>query len=1130
MRRLTAVLLALTVLLAAIPAMAEPAVSEGAAPLPSVGDVVEGFEVIDIRPFDIIGADLVLFEHQKTGAKLMYIASDDTNRAFQLTFLTRPVDNTGVPHVFEHSTLSGSEKYPGTSLFMNLSYQTYNTYMNAYTTDAMTGYPIASLSEAQLLKLADYYTDCCLHPMIMTDESIFRTEAWRYEMTDMDSPLTLNGTVYSEMAGALTLQRSALDNANEVTFPGSSLSFNYGGVPEYIPDMTWEHLKEYHDAYYHPSNCIALLYGSFSDYSAFLKLLDEAFSPYEKREFSFVDSGYTRISEPVTASVPYPVAESSDTVNQSYVYYYIICPGLKDDAAAQTAVDHVGQLLNANGSSLRQKLKKVLPSGTFSFGREVAAPDDAFVFVAGNVNPEDTELFRQTVNDSLKDISVNGFDPVQLDSILASLKLDSKLASESGDPVNSVLFPLAYYYAVTGDPFDYVRQVEALSSITEENDSGLLTSVISDWLTDPELYTLTVTYPAPGGKEKQDEALAARLEEVKAAMSDEEKQAVIDSTNAEEPEDDTGDTVASLTAVGVADLPEEIREYEISDVTGEDGVRRLDAVAGVDGVGMVQLYLDARALPQEDIHYLRLFTRLLGELDTETHTKEEVAVLMDRYLKNRTIGVSVFDTPEKDDFRSLFIAQWISLDEDLSAGYDLINEIVFHTQFTDVQTLSDFISSQKASVRSTITANPYSPLWKRQEGITDPASRYYGYLNYTEYYSFLEELERLIADNPDQVVSRLEGIRSFLANRDGAIAAFAGSEESAALNRPLADAFFAGLPLESRDYPVYELPEPMMREALAVDGSVQYNCVVSTFTQMGIEPDYSLEVIGQLVTDQLLLPVLRDQMGAYGVFCGINDDTGLYLISYRDPNVKATFDLYDTLPEKIAELVLTQEKVDGYILSSYSALAKPKGELSGASAQISLILQGKSTDIAIQKMRAYKSVTPESVKEASEVFARLIEKGARGTAGSIGAVKDNADLYDVVLNPFHTTDLSETSFTDVAEGSEHYDAIRFVFENGLMSPKEEGVFAPDDTAAVGDLLFAVCVGAGIGSAGPVEARDALAGYGLVAGDLDVEAGLTEGFLCGLLANAFGAELSTDTPDAEVTRADLADLLSQMFNQ
>ena len=155
MRRLTAVLLALTVLLAAIPAMAEPAVSEGAAPLPSVGDVVEGFEVIDIRPFDIIGADLVLFEHQKTGAKLMYIASDDTNRAFQLTFLTRPVDNTGVPHVFEHSTLSGSEKYPGTSLFMNLSYQTYNTYMNAYTTDAMTGYPIASLSEAQLLKLAE---------------------------------------------------------------------------------------------------------------------------------------------------------------------------------------------------------------------------------------------------------------------------------------------------------------------------------------------------------------------------------------------------------------------------------------------------------------------------------------------------------------------------------------------------------------------------------------------------------------------------------------------------------------------------------------------------------------------------------------------------------------------------------------------------------------------------------------------------------------------------------------------------------------------------------------------------------------------------------------------------------------
>ena len=466
----------------------------------AVGDVVRGFEVKEIRAFDMIGAQLVLFEHQKTGAQLLYIANEDTNRAFQLTFPTRPVDNTGLPHVFEHATLSGSSKYPSTGLWFNLAYQTYNTYMNAYTTDAMTSYPIASLSEKQLLRLADMYTDCCLHPLIMEREDIYRTEAWRYEMKDAESPLTLNGTVYSEMTGAIDLQRAALDNANAVTFPGAALAFNYGGKPEFIPDMTWDALKNYHDKYYHPSNCIAYLYGSFDNYTAFLKLLDEAFSGYDKQEFSFTDSGYSRITEPVTASVPYAVAEGTDTANQSSVYYYVLCPGLKENKAMQRAVDHACILLNSDGSLLMQNLKKAFPAGSFSCGREVAAPDDAVIFTADNVNETDAEAFRTVVNDSLKQTVQEGFDPVQLDSVLTAQQLSNKLAMENGDPVQSVLYALSYYYAVTGNPFDYVDQTEDLSGIREENDKGKLTSAVSAWLADPALYTLTTTYPVPGEK------------------------------------------------------------------------------------------------------------------------------------------------------------------------------------------------------------------------------------------------------------------------------------------------------------------------------------------------------------------------------------------------------------------------------------------------------------------------------------------------------------------------------------------------------------------------------------------------------------------------------------------------------
>ncbi|MBQ6358995.1 MAG: insulinase family protein, partial [Clostridia bacterium] len=169
-------------------AMAEPTDAEA---LPGVGDVVHGFEVVELRDYPLVDATIVRFTHKQTGAEVYYIANDDTNRAFDLTFFTEPIDNTGLPHVFEHATIQGSEKYPGEQMFFNLSYQTYNTYMNAFTGKWYTSFPLASLSEAQLLKLAEFHTDACFNPVIMENERIYRTEAWRYRLESADAPLTI---------------------------------------------------------------------------------------------------------------------------------------------------------------------------------------------------------------------------------------------------------------------------------------------------------------------------------------------------------------------------------------------------------------------------------------------------------------------------------------------------------------------------------------------------------------------------------------------------------------------------------------------------------------------------------------------------------------------------------------------------------------------------------------------------------------------------------------------------------------------------------------------------------------------------------------------------------------------------
>ena len=1122
MKKLLAMLLTLVMLVSAVPALAENA------GLPQVGDVVYGFEVKEIRDFPLVGADLVLFEHQKTGAKLLWIANDDTNRAFQLTFATRPSDDTGLPHVFEHATLFGSEKYPSSTLYYNVNYQTYNTYLNANTTDACTNYPMSSLSEEQLLRLADYYVDSCFHPLIMTDENVFRTQAWHYDLPTLDGELTYEGVIYSEMQGTRTLAWEALNNANGLTFPGAYLSYDQGGVPEKIPDMTWESLKNFHGKYYHPSNCMVFLYGQFADYSAFLALLDAEFSQYEKTEFILDDPGYTPITEPVTAEFAYPMAEGTDVNNQSVIYYYILCPGMKGDAEQESLIDHTCSLLNVAASVLSQSFKKAFPAGSFSCGREVAGPDDAICFVASGMNQDDAEAFKALVDEALETVAENGFPQDMVDAAMTSLNISTKLVPENGNPCEGVIYATAYDYAVTGNPFTYAEAIDGLSKVDDENQQGLLKDAAAKWLKDAPLYTLTTTYPAPGEKEKQDEALKQKLAEIKAGMTEEELQAIVSETNAAPKDEDTMELMAKLKAVTVGSLPEEIKTYTVNDFTDENGIRHIEIPAGVDGIGYVSLNLDAAALPQEDIHWMRLYTRLLGNLDTASHTKEELDVLISRYLYNKTTGVRIVDL--KDDVHPYLTAEWYALDDDLAKGYDLMYELLFQTKFDDVQKLAEQVEAQRTSVRATINSSAYNIMLYR--GLADryPFYRYYSYMNFLDYYGFLGELEAQLQENPEEVVKRFQAVQAFFANNAGAVAAFAGNEQSIELNRPLADAFLARLDTQPRDPMAYDLPIPAQKEALITDGNIQFNSVIATADDLGLEDfDAGLGAIVSLVSDQILVPVLRDQMGVYTPWNSVIDNGSMYLITYRDPNVKETFDVYASLADQIAEIDVDQDTLDGYIMSSYSELAMSAGELTGAISAIEDALAGKNPERVLDYMRQLKAVTPETVKAAAEIYRKAWENGVHSTAGSASAINANADLYDVILNPFNAQDASQKELTDAAEGSEHYEAVRFVFENGMMAAKTEDTFGVDEPAVAGDLYAALYVMIGGSPNAPEEAMAYLSQFGLVPDGLEADTVLTNGMsdqIFVAFGGAIGLQLTADEPnettDQPISRGMLAE--------
>ena len=993
---------------------------EGGSALPEAGDVIENFEVLEVRPYEAVEAQVVLFEHQKTGAKVFYIANDDTNRTFDLTFMTHAVDDTGLPHVFEHATLDGSAKYPSKALFFNLIYQTYNTFMNAMTYDRMTTFPVSSLSEAQLLKYADYYTDSCLHPSIMEDESIFREEAWRYRMEDEDAPLTIEGTVYSEMLGAVSTQTQAGQNFLADAFPGSWIRYESGGNPDVIPEMTYESLKEYHDLYYHPSNCIAYLYGEFENYSAFLALLDEAFSPYEKKEFTITDEAYEPLDSSVENTWLFPVEAGSDTTYASTVYYGIVMKDLvKEDE--QMKLDLLSSVLGADSSPLSQALQNMLPYANLSCYLELAGPDPVMVFVAYNLNEGDEEIFRSVVDQALTDLAENGISEDLALAVESSRVLTSRLRREGSEVGVDLIAYLAYNSALYEDIWSALTLEEYEENLADWCLDGTFSQLAEKYLAGDQICVLSSTFPQPGGKEEKDAALAEKLEEIKSQMSDEEKAAVIEASNAVDEMDDASAYIRQLQAITVDTLPEEIPQYEIFDETDENGLRHVETAAQVSEVATVELFLDAGDLSIEDLRWMRLLTELQGYLDSEKHTREELAVLQEHYFYSGSVSYTIMQ--EDSEPHPYYTVSWISLADDLEEGYNLAYELAFEQALDEAHAgqISDALQGLTATRKMSITQSPYSVTVYKSLARGNHVMALNDAVGNVSYYQFLQKAESDFAEDPAAVIENLVRVREKLRSSYGAIAAYAGDEAGIDNNRTLSGQFFGKLasePKEAADYVFEPVPDSY---ALIVDSAVAYNGYAADYQTLGLDGyDAGIDVVTSLVSDQFLYPLLRDQYGAYGAMNYAIEDAGIYMLSYRDPNLTETFEVYQQLPDLLRAYPMDQEIIDGYIMSAYSQVALSNGELSDALVAIGAYLNSKDPARALTWMQQIKAVTPETIESFADVYQALVEKGVLTSAGGAKLIRDNKDLFEQIDAPFEAAGegIEEVSTESVDESAE----------------------------------------------------------------------------------------------------------------
>ncbi len=353
-----------------------------------------------------------VLEHKRSGARVLLIDNDDTNKVFSIAFRTPPADDTGVAHILEHSVLCGSAKFPSKDPFVELAKGSLNTFLNAMTYPDKTVYPIASCNDQDYHNLMHVYLDAVFYPNIYKRDEILKQEGWHYELDSADGELKFNGVVYNEMKGVFSSADDLLQRKIQAALlKDTPYFYESGGDPDAIPELTREGFLNFHRKYYHPSNSYIYLYGNV-DFARELSFIDEEYlSRFDKKEIHSEIALQKPFETPVTVTDTYPVSEDEENAGEGIYLSYNTVAGLSSDNEEMLALQILEYVLfSMPGAPVR---KAIIDAG---IGKDVDSYLDAgiqqpvFSVIVKNVQQGKEELFKKVIEQALAEQAENGMN------------------------------------------------------------------------------------------------------------------------------------------------------------------------------------------------------------------------------------------------------------------------------------------------------------------------------------------------------------------------------------------------------------------------------------------------------------------------------------------------------------------------------------------------------------------------------------------------------------------------------------------------------------------------------------------------------------------------------------------------
>jgi len=891
------------------------------------------FELIRSQEINTLNLTFEEYKHKVTGTTHIHLNSEDDNNVFFIAFLTVPQDSTGVAHILEHTSLCGSERFPVRDPFFMMLRRSLNTFMNAFTSTDWTAYPFATQNRKDFDNLLQIYLDATFFPKL--DYLDFRQEGWRVEFEEAqntDSNLVYKGVVFNEMKGAMSSPtRRVWQRLQTALYPTTTYHYNSGGEPENIPDLSHDDLLAFHQRHYHPSNAIIMTAGNISAAEHQARIDELALSKFQKEEIDLSIAKVERYDEPQQVTDSYALDGEEDQSNKTHIVLGWLLGESADlkenlEAGLLSAV-----LLNNSASPLLQALETTslgtAPSPLCGYDSDMK--EGCFTCGVEGSESQNADDVEALIMGVLEDVATNGVPQDQLESILHQLELTQREVGGAGFPyglqlIMKTISPVLY----NADPIKALDLDSAIKQLYEDiKDPDYIKEITRRLLLDNPHRVRLVMTPDTEKNQKEELEEAKRLADIKAKMTDDEKQAVVKLAADLKARQEQLDDPEILPKVGLEDVKPEIKKVEGKETTLSNQHKLTSYVAGTNGIVYQRIVVEVPPLAQDLYDLLPLYNELITELGVGN--KDYLAVQTWQAAVTGGISASASMRSEIHDnnkAREFFSLSGKALERNQKALTELLYSTFTEARFDELARIRELIAQILARQEASITNNGHSlASVAASAGISARASvshRASGLLA-------IQNLKKLDASLNDETAlrdlsSQLQELHQKIIAAPRQFLLIADDETLPFLQQTL-ESQWENVTAGEQQAPsdIIWTPRTVM-EGWAISSQVNFCSKAYPAVPSGHDDAPALSVLGSFLRNGYLHRAIREQGGAYGGGANYDSDSGSFrFYSYRDPRFEETLNDFDASLDWLLDTKHDGQALEEAILSVVSTIDNP---------------------------------------------------------------------------------------------------------------------------------------------------------------------------------------------------------------